>query len=123
MNDLLRDQRVDTLKRWTEKIASRHTWHGNELPALFVISFQGNGQVNPVIHLKSYLQCKISMQLLRDPEACLHRVRIVVISSGLGDASIRLARGRNDPKRSYVRIGKRNEWKFGEANAISPRSE
>src|SRR5215204_634348 len=122
MQDLLRDRSVDTLEPRSEKIAVRHPGHGDQLTTLTIICFQSHGQVNAVIHLKSYFEREVPAQLLGNSETRLNGGGIVVVFRSINDAAVWLIRAERDAKSVYIFLAERNEWKFSEADPEAPQS-
>src|SRR4029453_9258379 len=105
----------------SEKIASGHTRHGDELAAFAIIPLERDGQVDAMIHQEGDFERKVSAQLLGNAEAGLNRIRIIVVRGGFRHTPVRLAVDWYDPKAANVCIGERHEREFSEAYAVSPQ--
>src|SRR4051794_28802058 len=122
MNNLLCNGRVDAHEPRAKEIAARHTRNRYELPALAVIPFKCNGQMNSVVHLNGDFDGEVSLQLLRQPNTGLNCVRIVIVRGGCGDTPVRLAGLGDYSESANVRFGQALERKFSEAEAVRPQS-
>src|SRR5689334_4693994 len=121
MNNLLRDRRIDPHKLWSEQIASRQTRNRNELTILAVISFYRDGQMDAMKHLAGDLEHQAVAKILRNADAGLNCVRVIVISRALCDPPVRLTRPRDDPKGANIGFAQSHQWKFADAHTVSPQ--
>src|SRR5215471_8726475 len=121
MHNLLGNRGVDAHQLRSEKIAAWHAGHSNELTILFVISFDGNRQVNAVKHLTGNLQHQTMTEVLRKAETGLDRIRIVVISGRLRNPPVGLAGARYDAESTNISLAERYERQFAQRYAVSPQ--
>src|ERR1043165_1232897 len=99
MNYFLRNGWIDAHKLRPKEIASRHSRHGNELAILAVIAFDRQRQVHAVIHVDAKFEDQVFGELLRESDAGLQGVRIMIIRRSIGDFLVRLVYAWENSKR------------------------
>src|SRR5215470_2366516 len=96
MNNLLPNQRINSLKARAKEVTAWQPRHRYELTSFAVVTFQGDWQMNAVKHLTCDFDGEAPRQLLRYTQAGLNCIGIVVVLCCVCDSTARLLRGRNN---------------------------